>query len=64
MDRFLEFLGDGHMFLIANLLTLVFILLQLAEVIDWSLWWLASPLWIYILGVVILFLVMRYLDYI
>lgn len=30
----------------AELLTLVFIVLKLLDVIDWSWWWVLSPLWI------------------
>lgn len=29
-----------------GLLTIVFIVLKLCEVIDWSWWWVASPIWI------------------
>lgn len=30
----------------AGLLTIVFIVLKLTHVIDWSWWWVLSPLWI------------------
>lgn len=30
----------------AGLLTVAFIVLKLAHVIDWSWWWVLSPLWI------------------
>lgn len=29
-----------------GLLTIVFIVLKLTDVIDWSWWWVASPVWI------------------
>jgi hypothetical protein len=29
-----------------GLLTIVFIVLKLCKVIDWSWWWVASPIWI------------------
>ena len=31
---------------IAGLLTIVFVVLKLCGVIDWSWWWVLSPLWI------------------
>lgn len=38
-----------------GILTVLFIGLKLAKVIDWSWWWVLSPLWIStILGIVIL----------
>ena len=30
----------------AGLLTIAFIVLKLTEVIDWSWWWVLSPIWI------------------
>ena len=30
----------------AGLLTITFIVLKLTEVIDWSWWWVLSPIWI------------------
>ena len=39
----------------SGLLTIVFIVLKLTNVIDWSWFWVFSPLWIsFILGVVII----------
>lgn len=36
----------------AGLLTIVFIVLKLTHVIDWSWWWVLAPLWVsFILGV-------------
>jgi hypothetical protein len=42
-----------------GLLTIVFITLKLTNFIDWSWWWVLSPLWIPILAValVVLFIV-------
>jgi hypothetical protein len=40
-----------------GLLTVAFIVLKLTEVIDWSWWWVLSPLWIGLALVVFLFLV-------
>lgn len=40
----------------AELLTIVFITLKLTEVIDWSWWWVLSPMWISAL--VVIFIVM------
>jgi membrane protein YdbS with pleckstrin-like domain len=31
---------------IASILTIVFVILKLSSVIDWSWWWVLSPLWI------------------
>lgn len=40
----------------SGLLTVAFIVLKLTAVIDWSWWWVASPLWIPI-GIVLGFIV-------
>lgn len=37
-----------------GLLTIVFIVLKLTHVIDWSWWWVLSPVWIMILVIVLL----------
>ena len=43
----------------SGLLTIVFIILKLLGKIDWSWWWVLSPLWIsFLLGLVILVLVL------
>lgn len=42
--------GGGTLFL-------VFLVLKLTNVIDWSWWWVTSPLWIPLAVVVIIFLV-------
>ena len=41
-----------------GLLTIVFIALKLTNYIDWSWWWVLSPLWIpFVIGCVIVFLI-------
>ena len=40
-----------------GLLTVAFIVLKLCHVINWSWWWVLSPIWIAILIVIILILV-------
>lgn len=43
----------------AGLLTILFIALKLCKVIDWSWWWILSPIWISVLlGIFILILVL------
>ena len=38
-----------------GLLTIVFIVLKLTKVINWSWWWVLSPMWIsFIIGVVVI----------
>lgn len=50
-----EFWNGGIGF--AGLLTIVFIVLKLTDVIDWSWWWVLSPLWIgFIVGLLIIVL--------
>jgi len=31
---------------LASILTIVFVVLKLTDVVDWSWWWVLSPLWI------------------
>lgn len=38
----------------SGLLTIVFITLKLTGVIDWSWWWVLSPIWIGIAGALVL----------
>lgn len=40
---------------IGSLLTIVFVVLKLTNVIDWSWWWVLSPIWI-VAGLVLLLL--------
>ena len=40
-----------------GLLTLVFIVLKLTSSIDWSWWWVLSPIWITIVVTAIIFLI-------
>ena len=41
----------------SGLLTIVFIVLKLCHVIDWSWWWVLSPLWISVGLIIILLLI-------
>lgn len=43
--------SDGIGFV--GLLTIVFIVLKLTEVIDWNWWWVLSPLWIGFAAVIV-----------
>ena len=40
-----------------GLLTIAFIVLKLCKVIEWSWWWVLSPLWISVCLVVVIFLI-------
>lgn len=40
-----------------GLLTIAFIVLKLTNVIDWSWWWVLSPLWISVALVVLIFII-------
>lgn len=42
---------------IADVLTIVFVVLKLVGVINWSWWWVLSPVWISIVLVLILWIV-------
>ena len=47
-------------FPIASILTIVFVVLKLTNVIDWSWWWVLSPLWIgafFVVGLFVLFFI-------
>lgn len=44
---------------IPSLLTIIFVILRLCNVIDWSWWWVFSPLWI-MAGLILLMLVVGY----
>lgn len=37
-----------------GLLTIVFIVLRLTDVIDWEWWWVLAPLWVPIVGAILL----------
>ena len=46
-----------------GLLTIVFIILKLVGTIDWSWWWVLSPLWItFLLGMLIFILMVIVID--
>ena len=41
-----------------GLLTIAFIVLKLTNYIDWSWWWVLSPIWIVIVIVIIVFIIL------
>ena len=45
-----------------GVLTIVFIVLKLTEVIAWSWWWVLSPIWISLLFVALLVLIAVWAD--
>lgn len=45
-----------------GLLTIVFIVLKLCKVIDWSWWWVLSPLWISIPAALLLSVIVFLFD--
>lgn len=50
---------------IVSILTLIFVVLKLTNLIDWSWWWVLSPLWIgwgLLLVIIIVFVIAEYLS--
>lgn len=47
---------------LSGLLTVAFVVLKLCHVIDWSWWWVLSPLWISWIVAIILIIVMIFLG--
>jgi len=45
----------------ASLLTIVFITLKLTDYIDWSWWWILSPIWISLLVVIIILIIIGWI---
>ncbi len=45
-----------------GLLTLVFIVLKLCKVIDWSWWWVLSPIWIGIVLVILIAIICLFIS--
>ena len=43
---------------------IVFLVLKLTNVIDWSWWWVTAPLWIPVLLVVGVFLLILFIDFV
>ena len=46
------------------ILFIVFLVLQLCEIISWSWWWVTSPLWImtlFVIGVMMLYFIIAFL---
>lgn len=54
--------GIGCGTALALMLTVAFVILKLCNVIDWSWWWVVSPIWIYF-GVVIIIIIIIFLIY-
>lgn len=54
--------GDGGIGL-PTALFLIFLVLKLVGVIDWSWWWVTSPLWIGFIIWTIIFLIIEVFDY-
>ena len=46
-----------------SLLTLIFITLKLTNFIDWSWWWVLSPIWITLLLVIFILLILLIIYY-
>ena len=46
----------------SGVLTLIFIVLKLCKVINWSWWWVLSPIWITILLIIIIYLLVKILG--
>jgi len=47
---------------LCDVLTVVFIVLKLIGVIDWSWWWVLAPVWIPVIIVVIAYIVISIVD--
>lgn len=47
---------------IVEVLLIVFLVLKLCKLIDWSWWWVLSPLWIWVLIYLILKIIIRILE--
>ena len=45
-----------------GLLTIVFVILKLLGKIDWSWWWVLSPLWISFLLVIVFFVILLIIE--
>ena len=49
--------ADGGTLSLLSILTLIFLALKLTDNIDWSWWWVFSPLWIPAAIVVVLYII-------
>ena len=49
-------------FSISFITTIIFVVLKLTQTIDWSWWWVLSPLWISILLVVVVFFLYGFVE--
>ena len=54
--------ATGTSWPIATILTIVFVVLKLTDVIDWSWWWVLSPLWINAILMVIILVIIELID--
>lgn len=47
----------------ATLLFIVFLILKLTNVIDWSWWWVTAPLWIgFVIAIILLIIISIFVD--
>lgn len=47
----------------ATLLFIVFLILKLTNVIDWSWWWVTAPLWIgFVIAIILLIIIFIFVD--
>lgn len=56
--------SSGSSIGITTILTLIFVILKLTGNIDWSWWWVVSPIWIgwgFMLVIILIFVVVEYL---
>ena len=60
MRHYKQYVELQHSVTIADLFLVAFVVLKLIGVIDWSWWWVLSPIWI-MLGVVVLVFVGVYI---
>ena len=47
---------------IAGLLTIIFIVLKLTNNIDWSWWWVLSPIWMSLLLIIFILIIISIID--
>lgn len=54
--------GIGCGGFLAALLTVAFVVLKLCNVIEWSWWWVISPIWIYVGLSILLIVIVAFID--
>jgi hypothetical protein len=47
---------------LCDILLVVFIVLRLCHVIDWSWWWVLAPLWMPLLLILIICIILNFID--